>query len=149
LNHCGSFHERWIAFYNAMGQAGLEVDRKQCILDQDSELYGHIDWLIARLGRINKMPDAFVCANDFLAIHLMAALKQTGLSIPDDIKITGFDGTPQSAMVDPCLTTVGIPGPETGRMAADMLLNRIKNPALPYCWTRVRTTPVWRKSTGE
>ena len=106
-----------------------------------------MDWLIAQLDQMHQIPDAFVCANDYLAIHLMNALKKKGLAIPGDVMVTGFDGTSQSALVEPQLTTVQIPSIELGRMAADILLNRIHNPDLPYNWTRVRTTPVWRGST--
>ena len=95
------------------------------------------------------LPDAFVCANDYLAIHLMNALKKKGLSIPRDIMVTGFDGTTQSSIVDPALTTVQIPSIEIGRMSADVLLARIRNPELPYTWTHIRTNPIWRKSTRE
>ena len=95
------------------------------------------------------LPDAFVCANDFLAIHLMSALKKMGLSIPRDILVTGFDGTSQSALADPPLTTVQVPGLETGRMAAKILLSRITDPERPYTWTRVKTTPVWRSSSQK
>ena len=94
-----------------------------------------------------RIPDAFVCANDYLAIHLMAALKKKGLSIPRDIMVTGFDGTVQSSLSEPPLSTVQIPSVEIGRLAADILLSRIRSPELPFSWTHVRTTPVWRGST--
>ncbi|MBR3015661.1 MAG: substrate-binding domain-containing protein [Clostridia bacterium] len=61
--------------------------------------------------------------------------------------VTGFGEMLQSALVDPPLTTVTIPSVETSRIAATLLLNRICNPNLPFVWTRVKTTPVWRGST--
>ncbi len=93
------------------------------------------------------LPDALLCANDFIAIHLMMALKQMGVSIPDRVMVAGFDGTPQSAVVEPSLTTVQIPGAEIGRLAADILLERIENPGRPFRSTYVRTVPIWRAST--
>ena len=95
------------------------------------------------------MPDAFVCANDYLAIPLLLTLKKRGLSIPQDIMITGFDGTAQSAFTDPPLTTVTIHGTEIGRLAAELLLNRIRIPTLPFSWTHVKSTPVWRESVRD
>ena len=92
------------------------------------------------------LPDAFICANDYLAISLMQALKKKALSVPEDIMITGFDGTTQSAFTDPPLTTVKICGTEIGRLAAELLLNRIRIPSFPYRWTRVKSVPVWRES---
>ena len=146
-NHCGSFYERWFGFRMGMEQAGLPLDERLCILAPDDSPYNEPDWLIDQMNHMPELPDAFVCANDYLAIHLMSALKKKGLSIPDDIMVTGFDGTSQSALVDPALTTVQIPSVDIGRMAADTLLARIGNPELPYSWTHIRTNPVWRKST--
>ena len=146
-NHCGSFYERWFGYRMGLEFAGLSLDESFCILEPDASPYNDPDWLIDRMNRMPALPDAFVCANDYLAIHLMTALRKKGLSIPDDIMVTGFDGTSQSALVDPPLTTVQIPSLEIGHMAAETLLARIRNPQLPFSWTHIRTNPIWRKST--
>ena len=145
--HCCSFSERWMGYKLGLQLSGLPLDEKLCITEPDSSPYNNPDWLISRFDRMPRLPDAMVCANDYLAVHVMNALKKKGLSVPDDVMITGFDGTSQSALVEPPLTTVQIPSVDIGRMAAETLLSRIRNPALPYSWTHVRTTPVWRRST--
>lgn len=145
--HCGSFFERWFGYRLGLEEAGLVLDENLCVLAPDDSPYSDAGWLIGQLKRMPALPDAFVCANDYLAIHLMTALKRMGVSIPGDVMVTGFDGTSQSALVEPALTTVQIPSLEIGRISADMLLSRIRNPGLPYGWMRVRTDPVWRKST--
>ena len=147
IGHCMSFEERWMGYQTALLEAGLAPCKACSILQKDSEAYGDTDWLLSQLDAMPRIPDAFVCANDYLAIHLMNALKRRGLSIPGDIMVTGFDGTSQSALVEPALTTVQIPSLEIGRMAADTLLARIRNPELPFSWTHIRTNPVWRNST--
>ena len=148
-SHCGSFYERWFGFRMGMEQAGLPLDERLCILAPDDSPYNDPEWLIAQMNRMPALPDAFMCANDYLAIHLLNAIKKKGMSVPDDIMVTGFDGTSQSALVEPALTTVQIPSIEIGRMAADILLARIRNPALPYSWTHIRTNPIWRESTRQ
>ena len=147
--HCGSFGERWVGYRMALSEAGLPLDERICILSPDASPYNDIDWLIGRMDRMPLLPDAFICANDYLAVHMMNAIKKKGLSIPGDVMVTGFDGTSQSALVDPPLTTVQIPSVEIGRMAADLLLDRIHNPELPFSWTHIRTTPVWRSTTRK
>lgn len=144
--HCGSFGERWAGFTLGLKTSGLQLDEDLCICQPDNSPYNDPDWLISIIQKMPTLPDAFVCANDYLAIHLMSALKKMGLSIPKDIMVTGFDGTSQSALVEPPLTTVAIPGVEIGRIAAGALLNRIVNPDFPFTWTRVKTIPVWRGS---
>jgi LacI family transcriptional regulator len=61
--------------------------------------------------------------------------------------ITGFDGAPESAIVEPQLTTAAIPSADIGRVAADILLNRIQNPDRPFLRAYVKTTPIFRGST--
>lgn len=145
--HCGSFYDRWDGYRIALADAGIEYNEKLCVLDPDSCPYGDTDWIASRVSGMKDLPDAFICANDFLAFHLISALKKLGLSIPEDVKVAGFDGTPQSAIVEPALTTVQIPSVDIGRMSADILLGRISNPKTPYSWTHVRCNPIFRKST--
>ncbi len=145
--HCCSFHERWTGYCASLTHAGIALDKDVCILEPDSGFYGDPHWLLERLKRMPFIPDAVVCANDFLAMRLVSALKMQGLSVPEDVMVAGFDGVPQSAVMNPPLTTVSIPGADIGRIAADVLLRRIDNPALPFCWMRVKTTPIWREST--
>ncbi len=147
ITHCNSFYERWIGFHMALTQAGLPVDRSLCILEEDISPYENADWVYSQLLRMKSLPEAFMCGNDLLAIRLMTALKRMGLSIPGDIMVAGFDGQPQSAVVEPGLTTVHIPSDEIGRLAANMIYRRIKSPGLPMVTAYVKTTPIFRQST--
>lgn len=147
--HCDSFYQRWRGFCTALEEAGLVLDRSVCILEPDSPDYSSEEWLLARIQNMPSRPDALICANDFLALHVMAALKKMGIAIPKDTMVTGFDGTPQSAVVEPPLTTVQIPNADIGRMAADMLLERIETPGRPFRSVFVGTTPIWRNSTVQ
>lgn len=145
--HCNSFRQRWLGFCDALGEAGLTLDKGLCIIEEGSPRYSDEDWLARWFQDFEVKPDALICANDFIALHMVAALKRLGVDIPADVMVTGFDGTPQSAVVEPSLTTVQIPNAEIGRMAADMLLEQIKNPDLPFRSTFVKTTLIWRSST--
>lgn len=147
IEHCNSFYERWLGFAKALHRAGLPVDRELCILEKDSESYGDPDWFLEQLQALPAIPDAFACANDYIAIHLMTALKRKGLSIPGDVMIAGFDGSPESVIVDPALTTARIPSTDIGRLAAILLERRIQLPEFPLQWTYVKTTPIFGGST--
>lgn len=146
FNHCSSFLERWNGFRAALADAALPLDRSVCILEDDSEPYGEVDWILEKINAMPFIPDGFVCANDFIAIRVMQALRKKGLSVPNDVMITGFDGSPEAEVVSPPLTTARIPSAEIGRTAASMLLTRIAYPELPHCCTFIKTTPVWRES---
>ena len=144
--HCNSFYERYLAYAATLSEAGLSVDRRLCILEEDSDSYGDTDWLLERLDAMPELPEAFACANDYLAIHLMAALKKRGLNIPGDVMVTGFDGSPEAAVVSPTLTTAKIPSSEIGRLSAALLCERIQFPDAPYRRTCVKTELVWGES---
>lgn len=146
-NHCCSFRERWLGFRNALSNAGISLDQSLCILDGDESPYGNAEWLSRKLLQMPQLPDSLICVNDYIAIRVMTALKQLGVSVPGQVMVTGFDGTAQSSVIEPSLTTVQIPGAEIGRFAAQMLLNRIAYPDLPSVSIYTKTTPIWREST--
>ncbi len=64
----------------------------------------------------------------------MYQLKQVGKSIPDDYSIVGYDNSPMSEYVTPTLTTIAQPTFDLGKMAAELLLERIRNPK--QAWAR-------------
>lgn len=149
ITHCSSFHERYEGYTLALDEAHIPFDSRFCILADDSEPYGDPDWYVEKLDLMPHLPDAFFCANDFQAINLMAGLKKRGIAIPEEVMVVGFDGTPESAVSEPTLTTAFIPSSTIGRFAAEALENRIKDPKLPYTSIYVRTSLVYRSSTRE
>ena len=144
--HCNSFYERWLGCCGALREAGLSIRTDLSILAEDGEYYGDPEWLLRRLDALPELPDGFACANDYLAIHLMTALKKMGLSIPEDVMLAGFDGSMEASFVSPALATARIPSAEIGRLAAAVLVQRIRQPEFPFHWTYVKTTPVWGES---
>ena len=148
-NHCNSFYERWVGCCSALREAGLSVREDLSILAEDGEYYGDPAWLLRQLEALPEIPDGFACANDYLAIHLMTALKKLGLSVPGDVLVVGFDGSMEAAVVTPSLATARIPSAEIGRLAATLLVRRIAEPDFPYHWTYVKTTPIWGESINR
>ncbi|UNO42636.1 LacI family DNA-binding transcriptional regulator [Streptomyces sp. MST-110588] len=73
--------------------------------------------------------DAVFCANDQLALGACQALHTRGLSIPDDVAVVGMDDTVLARAGWPPLTSVDLGSAERGRIAARMLLDRLREPA--------------------
>jgi DNA-binding LacI/PurR family transcriptional regulator len=78
-----------------------------------------------RLLAQRKRPTAILGRNDFTAMGAMYAIRDAGLSVPDDIAIVGFDNVPLSAYTTPPLTTVDQTILQQGREAARLILERI------------------------
>lgn len=70
-------------------------------------------------------PTAIFAANDFSAIGAIEAIRDWGLSIPDDVSVIGFDDIPQARWLRPALTTVRQPLVEMGRRATRHLLGML------------------------
>ncbi|MFJ3666965.1 LacI family DNA-binding transcriptional regulator [Streptomyces sp. NPDC090106] len=70
--------------------------------------------------------EAFVFANDQMAVGALQALDRRGVSVPDTVAVTGFDGIPLSRIVRPSLTTVRQPMVRLGEQAAELLIARLR-----------------------
>lgn len=75
-----------------------------------------------RLLRSDR-PTAFACMSDTAAIGVYEACKGLGLSIPGDVSVTGMDGIPFAALLEPALTTIAQPGLLKGTYAARAVID--------------------------
>ena len=112
----------------------------------DTNVFAEAALLDETLKRTLKLPEVFICANDFIAIDLIRALRRQGVRVPEDIFITGFDNSAESRIIEPHLTTIDIPSSKMGYIAADLLLSRIREPETPYRIMYVRTNAKYRES---
>jgi DNA-binding LacI/PurR family transcriptional regulator len=88
--------------------------------------------------------------NDVSAIGAIRALHEAGLRVPEDVSVLGFDDIYSAAFHTPALSTVRQPLDCMGRLAADVLLERIQRPAVDG-WDGERSVEpelVARESTG-
>jgi LacI family transcriptional regulator len=95
-----------------------------------------------------SMPQAVVCANDQMAIGVLREFQRAGIRVPGDVALTGFDDVYPSRLVDPPLTTVSQPVREIGTRAAQRLLARIEDRALPPRTEVLAASAVIRASCG-
>lgn len=84
---------------------------------------------LVALQKLKDAPTAIFARNDFTAIGALRAAHTLHLHVPRDIAVAGFDNIPIAAYQTPPLTTVEQPIVEQGRIAAELLLKRIENPA--------------------
>jgi LacI family transcriptional regulator len=98
---------------------------------------------------------ALVCYDDIAAIGAIRAIREHGLSVPDDISVVGFDDIQNSAYNNPSLTTIRQPMHQMGAIAARTLLQRIRGKeeslqtltVLPELIIRESTCPPPKKPT--
>ncbi|MNM68347.1 putative HTH-type transcriptional repressor ExuR [compost metagenome] len=105
--------------------------------------------MTSQINSLKKLPTAFVCANDDIAICVIRSLKGLGYQIPTDIEVTGFDDVPNSAIIEPALTTVHTYPYELGIRVVESLMNRIDRPNRHNETVYLETSLVWRQSTKQ
>ncbi|MFE7509582.1 LacI family DNA-binding transcriptional regulator [Promicromonospora sp. NPDC057488] len=89
-----------------------------------------------------RLPELVFAVNDVMAVGAMAAVRDAGLSVPDDVAVAGFDDIHTLRDVSPGLTTVRIPLAEVGELATELALGRGEQKR-----TAVRGEVVLRDST--
>ncbi len=76
------------------------------------------DWLLDS----GFSPTAVVCANDFMALGVLALLRERGLRVPQDVSLVGYDNIHLSEFTSPPLTTVNVPRDRIGHAICAALL---------------------------
>ena len=92
-------------------------------------------------------PDAIFALNDYTAIELMYLLKKSGLKIPDDIAMLGFNNEMMCRFIEPSLSSIDHPAHEIGAAAAEILINHIRHPELKPENRSIKSKLVVREST--
>lgn len=136
-----SVKERYNGMYEACKEKNIPVYR---------EIVGKNDIDKALDKCLKNHVDVIFCCNDIVAVSTLTAVQVRGFSVPNDIKIYGFDNRPISQNIYPKLTTVRQPFRDIGEIAAKHLISIIEekevNKELKI------TLPVqimWRDSTGK
>jgi LacI family transcriptional regulator len=85
----------------------------------------------ARLLEAEPGIDALFCANDVIALGALRRLRELGRDVPGEIAVVGMDDIELGKVSTPTLTSVTLLASERGRIAAELLLERIKGGATP------------------
>ncbi|MGS2618868.1 LacI family DNA-binding transcriptional regulator [Micromonospora sp. LZ34] len=115
-------------FRAALAEHGIDLDERLVEVGDFQYAAGRAaaERLLAR-----ARPDALVCANDLIAVGALHALLAAGHRVPEDVAVVGMDDTELAQMMFPQLSSVSLGSAERGRRAAELLLTRIADPALP------------------
>ena len=133
------------AFHDAMQFLGSSI-QPQFSFDVDSTFDGAYRDMCRHLRNGASLPTALFCINDIVAFGVLKALRETGVRVPDDVSIIGFDDLPTAALVDPPLTSIAVSKREIGSTAMSRLVQRIAAPHMPPVKTVIGGTLMERSS---
>ncbi|GAC1515875.1 MAG: LacI family DNA-binding transcriptional regulator [Gemmatimonadaceae bacterium] len=127
---------------DAMQDAGLPLVARPGRLDQASG-----EEIAAAIVAEQRIPSAIVAANNLVAVGVIVELRRHGVRVPDDVGLACFGELELASQLDPFLTTIREPAYETGRLAMEMLHERISGARVPPRQITLPVQLVVRRST--
>ena len=107
---------------------GYELDDQYIWLGESTHTDGYR--MTKKLLAEKTLPDAVICANNFIALGCITALQESGLRIPDEMGVMAFDAYPFSQFMEPQLTVVDIDVRDLGKRAGKHLIEILRQPNL-------------------
>jgi LacI family transcriptional regulator len=142
-------NSRWDGIVEAAHQMGINLRPDLIIQLPGDDPSPHTGYettkeLLARKVRFT----ALFTYNDISAVGAIRAIKETGIRVPEDISVVGFDDIREAAYHLPSLTTVRQPMRRIGEIAAEALVDRLEGRDGHESGILVEPELVIRESTG-
>jgi DNA-binding LacI/PurR family transcriptional regulator len=142
----GDSRERLQAFLEGCEELGLETEQRLMAYGGFSTSGGY--QAMRQILDTGASFTAVVASNDESAVGAIQALRASGLRVPEDVAVTGFDNRFEARNQTPPLTTINQPGRHIGREALNLMLRRLKGEADGSEIVRVPARLVVRESCG-
>jgi LacI family transcriptional regulator len=117
------YADRLRGYKRALVERGIDVDPQLIYTNNLSEQAGKE--VAQQILKMDPLPDGIFSANDTSAVACIRELKLSGIQVPEQIAVVGFNNDPISWVIEPNLTTIHYPGQEMGEIAATTLINTI------------------------
>ncbi len=138
---------RIAGFRGALREAGIDLP-DALVVQGDGRHSGGTASVRTLLQR-NVDFTAIFAFNDVMAAGVIGELQRSGLRVPGDVSVIGFDDIPIAAAMYPSVTTIAQPIAEMARLGVDLLLRRIRGPDAPFERLVLPTRLVPRESTAS
>ena len=117
------------SFYRTLAEFGIEVPEEYVkeAAYRDTE---ETERMANELLELPDPPTCILCPDDFSALGCINAIREKGLSIPEDISVAGYDGITLARVLEPKLTTICQDTVTIGKRAAEELIRLIEQPKI-------------------
>lgn len=139
------FSKRLVGYKEALQAFGLDVD--QNLIQQQGDLSPQSGRVaVKRLLSCKERPTAIFASTDMMAIGALKEIQESGLNVPKDISLIGFDDIPLASLVTPSLTTIHAPSNEMGVEATRLLIRQIEGESVSRTKLILETKLMTRES---
>jgi DNA-binding LacI/PurR family transcriptional regulator len=125
----GKLENRFKGYKEALKENNLQYDKSHVFISESLEkeqLRDSYEYIISNIDKIKECTALFI-SSDILSISTIKAIFDSGVNVPDDISIIGFDGLEISKFVRPTISTIVQPRYDMGYKSMEMLLKVINN----------------------
>lgn len=144
----GVVQHRFAGFCDELEQHGISFrSEHQFVLESDVRPEDTME-LGRRLAQLREKFSAVFVTSDQIASYLIQGMRSTGIRIPDDMSIIGFDDLMICRQMTPQLTTIAQDLEEKARLSVDILFRRLSAPAAPAESLVLDVTLVERESVA-
>jgi DNA-binding LacI/PurR family transcriptional regulator len=137
------------AFHTCHAEAGAEgTDDARAARLVERTIFSMEGGQAAATRLIKRGATGLICASDVLALGAIRAVRRSGLSVPDDVSVVGYDDSAFMTCTDPPLTTIRQPIEAMGQAVVALLVSEIAGNAVPADELLFEPELVVRGSTG-
>lgn len=140
-------HNRFAGYKRALREAHIQFDEE--IVVNGDDLFDSGVIATKNLIALDNQPTAIFCNNDEMAAGAITAVFDSGLSVPNDISVAGFDNISLSTQIWPPLTTIDHPVFEIANLATEKLIKLLKKESVEKIHSVLPTKLIARRSTAQ
>ena len=139
--------DRWTGFQEALSAHGIRSRQQYCFTSSPGGHFYSREEVTGHLKKLTSFPQAFVCANDFIAFLVVDYLTGLGYRVPQDIAVSGYDDIHERITAESRLTTVHVDTEILGQRLVRQILLRLSEPCMPREIIYVQPKVLYRQST--
>jgi DNA-binding LacI/PurR family transcriptional regulator len=138
--------ERLAGYQDVLAQYGISFD-PALVAEGTWEVQSGYP-AVKKFLELPDRPTAIFAANDLMALGAIYAIQDAGFSVPEDVAVVGCDDREIASLSKPTITTVCPPSFEMGKLAAQLMLDRLENQNEMQDPVRVQGKLIIRESCG-
>ncbi len=147
INYAQTNYDRWRGFKQAFKNYNFDIQKRYCLTTAPQHFFSYAE-VKEHLDRLDRLPRAFICANDVLANYIAHYAIEKGYKIPEDIMLAGYDNN-RRLPNGVGLTSADVDTELLGLRLVQQLFLRLKMEHAPKELIYLQPKIYYRKSTAD